>query len=82
MATGGARLAMSHGEGLMGGQAHSTTPHLAIGNGQLSPGPGGQQYRTLLPTVSDHEQQHYSSSASETRPSVIESSQPLIIECT
>lgn len=78
---GGARMGMSHNEALMGGQAHTTTPHLAMGHGQLSPGPGSQ-YRSLLPPGSDHEQQHYSSGGGETRPSVIESSQPLIIECT
>lgn len=54
--------------------AHSTTPHLAgVGLGALSP-----QYR---PPPPDHEP-HYGAPAAEPRPSVIESSQPLIIECT
>lgn len=78
--TGGARVSISHSEAIMGGQAHTTTPHLA-GHGQLSPGPGVSQYRGLMPPA-DHEQQHYGSAQSESRPSVIESNQPLIIECT
>lgn len=68
---GGARLALAHSEAMLGGHAHSTTPHLVT---QLSPA----QYRALP----DHEPQHYAAPAAEPRPSVIESSQPLIIECT
>lgn len=73
---GGARVPMSHSEALLGGHAHTTTPHLVTA--QLSP-----QYRALPPPPPDHDpQQHYAPSSGEPRPSVIESSQPLIIECT
>lgn len=77
--TGGVRSALAHGEAMTGGQAHTTTPHLT-GHGQVSPGPGGQ-YRGILPPQGEHEQR-YSNASAETRPTVIESSQPLIIECT
>lgn len=71
---GGGRVALSHGEALLGAHAHSTTPHLT------GPAPPSPQYRPLPP---DHEPpQHYGAPSAEPRPSVIESSQPLIIECT
>ncbi|CAH2075298.1 unnamed protein product, partial [Iphiclides podalirius] len=78
---GGAR-AMVHGEAMLGSHAHTTTPHLA-GPGPLSP-THAPPYRTLHgqpPPDHDAPSQHYSSGG-ETRPSVIESNQPLIIECT
>lgn len=86
MGSGGARVPLSHGEAqalLQHGQlahahshAHSTTPHLS------ALGAGSPQYRALLP---EHEPApHYAPlpPPAEPRPSVIESSQPLIIECT
>lgn len=87
MSGGGARVPLSHGEAqalLQHGQlahahahAHSTTPHLA----GPSAGAGSPQYRALMP---EHEPSpHYAPpQPTEPRPSVIESSQPLIIECT
>lgn len=71
---GGARVAMSH-EVVLGGQAHqahTTTPHL-VTHAPLSP----HAYRALP----EHEPQYVPQPA-EPRASVIESSQPLIIECT
>lgn len=78
MGAGGARVPLSHGEALAHhghhSLAHTTTPHL-VGLGPSSP-----QYRSLLPA--EHEAPHYAPPPTESRPSVIESSQPLIIECT
>lgn len=83
--SGDPRMAsLSHSEQLMGAHAHTTTPHLAAAvHAQLSPHQA--QYRQLpLPPPPDHEpqSQHYSSGTAESRPTVIESNQPLIIECT
>lgn len=66
---GGAR-ALSHE--LLGGHAHSTTPHLA------------PQYRALPPEHDAHYAHGHAHAHAQPgeRASVIESSQPLIIECT
>lgn len=80
---GGARIAMSHTEVMLGGQAHTTTPHLVTtSHGALSPQSTHAQYRSLPPPPDHEAQQHYAPAGSEARPSVIESNQPLIIECT